>query len=116
MSEIPCLPVGAASALLEAASSTRNRKRDQGIVAFLLDTGARRSELVHFVATLDYDGERRIAWIGRGDTRRGVRLGSTVAHFIGGVPAPEDGGEVVTARTVHELLKRLGSRLGLGTA
>jgi integrase/recombinase XerD len=62
-------------ALLAAACRSHHPKRDEAIVLFLLDTGARASELCQLrVGDVDMDG-RRCTVLGKGNKRRTLHFG-----------------------------------------
>lgn len=69
-------------ALLEAAKKSRHRRRDEAIVLFLLDSGARASEACSLrVKDLDL-GNRRCTVLGKGNKHRTVCFGAATTKAL----------------------------------
>jgi integrase/recombinase XerC len=116
------------SALLAAARRSRHPRRDEAILLFLVDTGARASELCGLrVKDLDFSG-RRCTVIGKENKQRALFLGrrSTKAlwQYLREEPREPDAplfladsgrraGEALTRSGLLQLIRRLGRAAGL---
>jgi len=110
-------------ALIEAASKSRNAKRDVAIVLFMLDTGARRSETAGLrMADVDLR-ERTARVLGKGNKRRTLPLGraTTKALYDCIRDLPRDShapvflsrrgpgaGQALSGGGIYRMLRRLG--------
>jgi integrase len=103
-----------ASALLEVAQRTRHPRRDSALIALLLDSGARRGELAALNEG-DLDVDRGAVRLGSGTSERWLRLGGSTLDLLRGPGRSLFGsdGRAPTARTAHELLRRLAGSIGL---
>lgn len=106
-------------ALLTAAKRTKNPRRDEALVLFLLDTGVRASELCSLVVKdVDMQG-RRCSVLGKGNKYRTVYFGGATAKAIWQylrsdpreVVEPlflSERGEAFTRSGLRQLIERLG--------
>ncbi|MFN3653279.1 MAG: tyrosine-type recombinase/integrase [Armatimonadota bacterium] len=118
------------NALLTAAGKSSDPKRDEAILLFLLDTGARVSETCRIrTQDLDLTG-RRVRVVGKGGKERTLPFGRKVAKaffaYLRDMPKePEDAlfasnrgreaGEPLTRDGMHALIARLGGRANIDT-
>lgn len=115
-------------ALQEAAKKSKHRRRDEALILFLLDTGARASEACGLrVRDLDLTG-RRCTVLGKGNKHRTLYFGGATTkalwnHLRHEPREPDDPlfrsdsghtpGEALTRSGVTQLLRRLGRAAGL---
>ncbi len=108
--------------VIASAGRTRRSARDLAIVTLCIDAGLRRREVVA-VRRADLDRTQWTLSVGDGTTRRVIRLGHRsalalqdldVARPAGDALLVSQDGRAVTARVVHEQLKRAGELAGLG--
>ena len=108
--------------VIAASGRTRRSARDRAIAALCVDAGLRRHEAIA-LRMADLDRARWTVSIGLGATRRVIRLGyhSRLALRDLGTDRPEDspllvstGSVTLTARVIHEQLRRAGELAGLG--
>jgi len=111
------------NALLDAARRSKNRRRDEALVLFLLDTGCRASEVCS-LRMRDVDlGSRRCNVLGKGNKSRSVFLGKKVLRalwtYLKEEPREDDEplftasrgqgtGEPLTRSGLLQLIERLG--------
>ena len=110
-------------ALVVAASGcTRHPFRDRAIVALCIDAGLRRHEVLA-MQMADFDFTLCTVSVGTGAARRVIRLGHTSVLTLRDLGADRprrsqllvfERDAPVTARVVHEQLRRAGELAGLG--
>ncbi len=116
--------------LLDAARLSPHPARNEAILMFLLDTGARASEVCSLrVADLDLDG-RRCRVLGKGNKHRNVFFGASTTkvlwRYLSEHPREPDAplfaadsgraaGEPLTRSGLLQLIHRLGEKAGLDT-
>jgi site-specific recombinase XerD len=118
---------GQVNALLAASKRSRNPRRDEAILLFLLDTGVRASELCGLrLADVDIAG-RRATVLGKGHKRRFVSFQRTTARTLWQYlnederdesdPLFQSGrGEPLTRSGLLQLFERLGKSARIATA
>lgn len=109
------------AALLASADHTREAARDRALVSLCIDTGPHRAELAA-ASRRDFDTERKLLWLGSGETRRAIRLSDRTVDAVlaawRAAPAEDllatRSGRPLTPRTIHEQLLTIGALAGLG--
>lgn len=110
------------AAMLTATARTRERARDQAILALCLDAGLRRGEVAS-LRVKDVDLSTSVLTVPDGVRRRQIRLGSTSSAALKPFATGRDlgspllvarSGRQTSERTVHEQLRRIGDLAGLG--
>jgi integrase/recombinase XerD len=118
-------------ALLKAARRSRNPRRNEAILYFLLDTGARASELCGMrIRDLDLKA-RQCRVLGKGNKERTLPIGRkatralwTYLQNVERAPddpvftgeRPGDGGEPITRSGLLQIIRGLGRRAGITAA
>ncbi len=104
-------------ALLSAAKRSENPRRNEAIILFLLDTGARASEVCSLkVGDVDLT-QKRCSVAGKGNKKRQICFGPTTARallkYLSEAPRPEDAGLFLSDKggSAGEGLTRVGLRL-----
>ncbi|MHB8398919.1 MAG: tyrosine-type recombinase/integrase [Candidatus Limnocylindrales bacterium] len=122
MSHVRPLSGAEVGALWEAADRAREVSRERALLALCLDTGGSRSEIARLTQG-DLDLDLGVLTIGSGPKTRIVRLGVESPLALTALPWSSDpdaplvrsrSGAALTARTIHEQLKRLGDLSGVG--